>query len=160
MRLSNSIMAIVAGVALAGCERATDSGGRQPSVNQNAATRPAAEDEHHADGHTEGAALNLGSTTVGGLTVRAARDAGEIRAGGEVAADAWINDGLGDPAAVRFWVGAANAEGSIKARAEVKDGHWHTHVEAPDPLPAGALLWVEIEARDGQKYVASFGLNP
>ena len=37
-------------------------------------------------------------------------------------------------------------------------GHnrWHTHVEIPDPIPAGTKLWVEIEAEGGTKGVCSF----
>ena len=63
---------------------------------------------------------------------------------------------------MRFWIGSADARGSIKARAEIEipaePNHWHTHAEVPDPLPAGGKLWVEIEDEKGVKHVASFDL--
>lgn len=48
----------------------------------------------------------------------------------------------------------------MKAKAELEHTtNWHTHAEVPNPLPAGAKLWVEIEAEGGAKYVVSFDLK-
>ncbi len=56
-----------------------------------------------------------------------------------------IDDGLGNATAVCFWIGIESAKGSLKAKAEVENGHWHTHVAIPNSLPADSKLWVKIE---------------
>jgi hypothetical protein len=37
--------------------------------------------------------------------------------------------------------------------------HYHAHAEIPDPMPAGAALWVEVEDTAGAMHTASFPLN-
>lgn len=118
-----------------------------------------------APGHG-GEVVELGTTKIGELTVRASRDKGEIKAGGDAPIDAWLTTSDGKPAtvsAVRFWIGTEDAKGSVKAKAEIEEpaqpNHWHTHAEVPSPLPDGAKLWVEIEV-GGQKSVGSLVLNP
>lgn len=144
-------------IALAGCKRKPDSA--KPAAPPASGAKV---DEHSGGGKHDahgGASIELGAATVGGMTIKAARDAGELKAGGDAPIDVWIDGGLGDAAAVRFWIGAEDAKGAIKAKAEVEDGKWHTHVELPDPLPAGAKLWVEIEGKDGKRAAASFDLK-
>lgn len=119
----------------------------------------AQEDDKQIGGHG-GPVIELGTTTVGGTAVRATRDRGDLKPGGDAPIDVWIDGGLGDAAAVRFWIGTQDAKGSIKAKAEVEEGRWHTHTEAPDPLPVASKLWVEIEGKDGTKTVVSFDLQP
>lgn len=34
--------------------------------------------------------------------------------------------------------------------------HYHSHVQAPKPLPAGSQYWFEIEPGSGHKRKASF----
>jgi hypothetical protein len=54
------------------------------------------------------------------------------------------------PKAVRLWIGAANAKGSVKVKAEPEAaGAYCVGVEVPDPIPADAKLWITIEADDG-----------
>lgn len=54
------------------------------------------------------------------------------------------------PKAVRLWVGAASAKGSVKVKAEPEaPGAYCVGVEVPDPIPAEAKLWIAIEAEDG-----------
>ncbi len=109
-------------------------------------------------GHS-GEAVELGESTVNGMRVKASRDQGDLKPGGDAPIDIWLNGGVGDAAAVRFWIGTEDAQGSVKAKADVEAGHWHAHAEVPDPLPVESKLWVEIEAKDGKKSVASFGLS-
>lgn len=157
-------------VALAGCERKPEStkpaaGGSSGAAKQDDHDhKPGEKDDHdhgkEADTHgAHGPLIELGEATVNGMKVKAARDAGDIKPGGDAAVDVWINGGLGNAAAVRFWIGTEDAKGSIKAKAEVEEGKWHTHAEVPDPLPAASKLWVEIEGKDGKKGVASFELK-
>lgn len=154
---------LIVAVGLVGCERKPDGG----SAKTPPAGTTAGADHGHAhaepapadDGHHGGPVIELGSAEVAGMTVRASRDAGEIRAGGDAPVDVWIDDGVGPAAVVRFWIGTEDAKGAIKAKAEIENGKWHTHTEIPDPLPADARLWVEIEDKDGATHVVSFELK-
>jgi ABC-type Zn2+ transport system substrate-binding protein/surface adhesin len=106
------------------------------------------------DGHGE--TVQLGEQKAGPYTVKVSRD-GEIKAGGDVPVDIWV-DGGAKGKSVRFWFGAEDAKGSIKAKCEVEDGHWHTHGEVPDPMPEGSKLWIEIEGEDGTKTLVGFAI--
>ena len=118
--------------------------------------------EGHA-GH--GKPMPLGDATAGPFKLSATRDEGALKAGGEAAIDVRVvsaaNDGL-RPQTVRFWIGTADAKGSIKAKADIEDpkdpDRWHTHAEIPDPFAADAKLFVEVEVAGGAKHVASFAL--
>ena len=123
-------------------------------------------DQVHGDGHGHGHSgkiIELGSATIGGFDVKLTRDADPIVAGGEGAFDATITGGTGNIAAVRFWVGTADAKGSMKAKAEIEDpkepNRWHTHAEVPKPMPADSKLWVEVENDKGEKSTGSFDLK-
>lgn len=158
-------------LVLAGCEQkpATPPSGGGSSTKPPAAkpeeTKPNAESSKPAAGHG-GEIIELGTTKIGDLTVRASRDQGEVKAGGDAPIDVWVTTADGKPAtvkAVRFWIGTEDAKGSIKAKAEIEvpaeTNHWHTHAEVPSPLPAGAKLWVEIETSDGTKSTGAFDLK-
>jgi hypothetical protein len=47
----------------------------------------------------------------------------------------------------------------MKAKAELEKDNWHTHAEIPNPLPAGSMLWVEVESDGGSKAAAGFELK-
>lgn len=117
-------------------------------------------DHAHAEGgkmekdHGHGETTQLGEQKAGPYTVKASRD-GDVKAGGDVPVDIWV-DGGAKGKAVRVWFGTEDAKGSIKAKCEVEDGQWHTHGEVPDPMPEGSKLWVEIEGEDGTKTVVGF----
>jgi ABC-type Zn2+ transport system substrate-binding protein/surface adhesin len=119
-------------------------------------------DHDHADGgkmdkdHGHGATTEMGEHKAGPYTVKVSRD-GDIKAGGDVPVDIWV-DGGAKGKSVRFWFGTEDAKGSIKAKCEVEDGHWHTHGEVPDPMPEGSKLWIEIEGEDGAKTVVGFDI--
>jgi hypothetical protein len=171
MRTLLVVSVLSVAVALAGCERKPDSttSGKPPSggsaKKDDHAHKPGEKDEYdHADepgkhdDHT-GPAIELGENAVNAMKVKASRDAGQLKAGGDAPIDVWIDGGLGSAAVVRFWIGTEDAKGSLKAKAEVEEGKWHSHAEIPDPLPAGSRLWVEIEGKDGKKAVTSFDLK-
>lgn len=113
-----------------------------------------------------GAIIELGTATIKDLTIRASRDQGEIKAGGDAPIDVWITTSDGKPAsvaAVRFWIGTADAKGSIKAKADIENpkepDHWHTHAEVPAPMPPDAKLWIEVEIERDAKSATSFDLK-
>lgn len=118
----------------------------------------------HDDGHADhGPVIELGTSAIGDWTVSATRDEGEIEPGGDAPIDVRLTGGSSKVVAVRFWIGAEDASGSIKARAEIEDpaepDHWHTHAEAPDPIPSGSRLWVELELEGQGKKTGSFDLK-
>lgn len=170
------IVAVPLVFVLAGCEQtpATPPAGSGSGNNMKppAATpeKPAAEKPaegakpNDGAGHG-GAIIELGTTKIGDLTVRASRDKGDIKAGGDAPIDVWLTTADDKPAtvtAVRFWLGTEDAKGSVKAKADIEDpkqpNHWHTHADVPNPIPSGMKLWVEIESKDGKK-VGSFDLK-
>ncbi len=161
------MFAAVVGVAVlsAGCgDESTSPTGASP------APAPAEDSHAHADGSThapdtptpatapaEHGRMPIGETSQAGLKLVATQDA-PVKPGGEGAFDVVITGS--EPKAVRFWVGTEDGQGSVKARAEEETtDHWHTHVEVPDPLPAGSRFWVEVEPPTGEKFTASFDLK-
>lgn len=164
--MHRTVLALIVSAALlaTGCEpksNESDSGISSPPATKTKAAPPAPNknpEPARGPGHG-GGVIELGETTLDGVKVRASRDEGEIKPGGDSPIDIWLDGGLGNAAAVRFWVGAQDGKGSIKAKAAVEDAHWHTHAEVPDPLPADSKLWVEIEGKDGQKSTVSFDLK-
>lgn len=112
-----------------------------------------------------GAVVELGDTTLGVFRVRATRNEGEIKAGGDAPIDVWLTGGSGSEKvpAVRFWIGTQDAKTSVKAKASIENpkepNHWHAHVEVPNPIPTDSRLWVEIELDGGRTTSASFALK-
>jgi len=159
--------AIIVSLALAlvpfGCEKKEEKPSTAGSTPPGStASKPTAKPDSAAtapSGGHHGAVIELGETTVDGMKVRTSRDEGEIKPGGDSPIDIWIDGGLGNAAAVRFWIGTQDAKGSIKAKAAVEDGHWHTHGEVPNPLPPDSKLWVEIQGKDGRNTTVSFDLK-
>lgn len=160
---------VVAIIGFAGCSKqeptAAKSGDHDHGHAHDEGHAHADEPDAHGDhGHADhGPAIELGTATIGGWTVRAARDQGEIKPGGDAPIDVWLTGGTSKIIAVRFWIGVESAAGSIKARAEIETpaepNRWHTHAEVPSPLPAGSRLWVEIESEGQGKQVGSFDLK-
>lgn len=112
-----------------------------------------------------GSVIPLGSASIGPFEAVATRDQGDIVAGKDAPIDVTVKPtGDAKVAAVRFWIGTQDAKGSVKARAEVEDpadpNRWHTHAEIPNPIPADARLWVEIEDDKGGRHTGSFELKP
>jgi hypothetical protein len=115
-------------------------------------------EKHDHDDHGHGDAAELGTATVSGFTVKVMQE-GEIAEGKDAAFEISVTGGSAKPSAVRAWIGAENAQGSVKGKAEVEGDGYHLHVEVPKPIPAAAKLWVEIEGDRGTKVVTSFALK-
>ncbi len=151
-------------VALFGCEKAQEKPApkedRAPASSPPATAKPAAPVAPTGSAGHGGEVIALGTTRLGAFEVRASRDKGDIKPGGDAPIDVWIDGGVGKGVtAVRFWIGSEDAKGSVKAKADIEDGKWHTHVEVPSPMPAGSKLWVEIEESGGKKTIGSFDLK-
>ncbi len=173
MRTCLVALILSAAVALIGCERKPESttppaGGSSNPVQKSDSeprTPPEQGKSQPSPGHG-GEVIELGTSAIGELSARASRDKGEIKAGGDAPIDVWLTTADGKPAtvaAVRFWIGTEDAKGSVKAKAEIENpeqpNHWHTHVEAPNPLPDDSKLWVEVQDGEGKKTVGSFPLK-
>lgn len=61
----------------------------------------------------------------------------------------------GEAAAVRAWVGDEGATQVMVTKAEFEVDHHCAHIEVPEPLPATARLWVEIETAEGTRLKGS-----
>lgn len=170
--LAVGLILAASALALAGCEKKpAPSSPSGPAAGSSAKHddhdhdhdhdhKPGDGHDHDHDGHDHdhGPVTQLGEQTAGGYTVKALR-AGDVKPGSDATFDVAVSGGATKPTAVRLWVGAQDGKGSMKARGEFEKDGWHAHVEVPDPLPAGAKLWVEIEAEGGAKVVAGFDLK-
>jgi hypothetical protein len=162
--MNRSIALFVSGllaISVVACKKQPRAAAPNQSTDSSGMPAPQSKDDHsQASSGAHGATTELGTQTIGGWTVRASRD-GEIVAGKDAPIDAFLSGGTGKIAAVRFWIGAADAAGSVKARAEIEGqpNHWHTHAEVPNPIPAGSKLWVEIEIEDHTTQSGSFDLK-
>lgn len=158
---------LVAVTAFAGCKKhdstPPDSDGHDHADDLEGHAHSDDESESGGGHDDHGTPIALGSSTIGGWTVRASREEGEFRAGGEAAIDVWVTGGSDKIVAVRFWIGVEDGAGSIKARADIEDpaepDRWHTHAEIPSPLLAGSKLWVELELEGKGKLSGSFDLR-
>lgn len=154
--LAGSCLAIIA-LPMSGCDKKAPTNAPTPSASHDH-DHDHADDHDHGDGHAHGEPVSLGEHAVGGMTIRAARE-GEIKPGAETAFDITIASASAKIVAVRVWIGAEDARGSVKAKAQVEKGSYHAHAQAPAPLPEASKLWVEVETQDGQKHVAGFDVT-
>lgn len=153
------LAACVVAFAFAACDKKPQAASNSAKPDQPSGHTHAPGDGHdHGHDHGHGPATPLGEQAAGGFTVNAVRE-GDVKPGGEATFDIAVSGGVGKPAAVRLWVGTQDAAGSVKAKAEPEGDGWHAHVEVPNPLPAGAKLWVEVESASGEKAAAGFDLK-
>jgi hypothetical protein len=152
-----AVTSILAFATLPACEKKPAA---KPAANPNA---HADHDHDHADDHghahdaDHGTVVELGEQTAGPFTIKAART-GDFTPGADTPIDAVIT-GTPKISAVRFWIGTADAKGSVKAKADLEKDTHHAHVEIPKPLPDASELWIEIEAEGGEKSTAHFNLK-
>lgn len=159
--ITGSTFALFAALALGapaffGCEKKAETPAHD-SHSHEGHDHSHGDDHAHGDDHGHGPTVQLGVQTIGAFSVKASRD-GELTPGADVPVDVWIT-GAAKVGAVRFWIGSQDGKGSIKAKAELEKDNWHTHVEAPTPLPEDAKLWVEIETDGGETATGGFDLN-
>jgi len=146
-------------IAVVGCEKAPEKPASKEATKPAASNPPATAKPAASPGHGV-EVIDLGTTKIGAFEVRASRDKGDIKPGGEAPVDVWIDGGVGKGvAAVRFWIGTQDAKGSLKAKAGIEEGKWHTHVEIPSPIPPDTKLWIEIESEKGEKALGSLDLK-
>ncbi|MHC5022925.1 MAG: hypothetical protein ACYTGG_03295 [Planctomycetota bacterium] len=99
----------------------------------------------------------LGTVTIDGMQVELAQGHGAVTAGHEshlVVKLPYTDNGA---TVVRAWIGTEDHTLSFVGRGEYAASHddYDIHAMAPDPLPANAMWWIEIEKPDGTKVVGS-----
>jgi hypothetical protein len=152
VKLSNGLLTACLTVALAAC------GGADADKDQ--AEKPSAEQAEgggeHADGH-EHAEESLGTVDIGGLKVELAQGHGGVVAGKEAHLVVKLPYSDEGSTIVRAWIGTDDRTASYVGKGEYAPSHddYDIHATAPDPLPDGALWWIEIEKPDGTKVVGS-----
>ena len=163
--MNRVVMTVVSGLlvlSVVACKKQPPAPAQNQSTDTSGMPAPSSKEDHTHGAHG-GEVVELGSQMIGSWNVRAARDQGEIKAGGDAPIDVWLTGGGGKVAAVRFWIGTGDAAESVKARADIENpsepNHWHTHAEVPNPIPVGSKLWVEIEMDDQSTQSGSFDLK-
>ena len=107
-------------------------------------------DEHHDE-------VSIGTVTIGEHVIELSQGHGAVAAGAEghlVVKLPYSDDGA---TVVRAWIGGEDRTFSLVGLAEYAPSHddYDVHAVAPDPLPEGALWWIELEQPDGTKLVGS-----
>ncbi|MEK7710956.1 MAG: hypothetical protein AAB341_03585 [Planctomycetota bacterium] len=103
-------------------------------------------DAEHAH-HDPGKQKCLGTVKIGVFDVKVIQET-PVAAGKEGSFHIELSGGR--VKAVRTWIGAGDAKGSVKAKAEKEGDAFHAHPETPDPLPAGSALWIELDTETGE----------
>jgi hypothetical protein len=127
------------------------------------------DDHDHGDGghahgdepHPQGDEVSLGKTTVGDLTVECWQGHGKTAPGKEMHLVVKLPDSDNGATIVRAWIGTDDRLSAMVSTGDYAASHddYDIHAEAPDPLPAGATWWIEIQRPDGTKHVGSIGLR-
>ena len=143
----------------------SDSDSQQAVASSESSSNDQSASKNLTAGHG-GKIIPLGTSVIGSFDVMVTRDVGEIVAGKDAPIDVTVTPVSGSTisaVAVRFWIGTENAMGSVKAKSEIENpeepNRWHTHADVPNPIPAGSMLWVEIENENGERVLGSFDLK-
>ncbi|MDQ7012638.1 MAG: hypothetical protein Q9O74_01925 [Planctomycetota bacterium] len=125
-----------------------------------------AEDDHDDHDHDHGDddhsdEISIGTAMIGDTEIECWQGHGEAQAGKELHLVVKLSSDDKGTAIVRAWIGTADRLASAVGKGEYDStaGVYDIHAEAPDPLPADAQWWVEIESEDGTKQVGSLTLR-
>lgn len=165
--MTASSLAFAVAVAFPGCRESTgspsaashsaDHGHDHPGEGGRHEGHDHAEEAHDKpDGFDHGQMRSSGTVTIAGTTLDVAV-VGEIKPSSPVEIELEVTAGP-VPSAVRVWVGDQAGTGALKSKADGHGDHFHAQTEAPATL-AGASLWIEIEAADGERRSASIPLQ-
>ena len=108
--------------------------------------------KHDGHSHDETKKKTLGSVKIGGYEVTVGQEA-PVVAGTESSFHVKISGGK--VKAVSTWIGTHDGNGSAKLKAEPEGDDFHAHPKAPNPVPVGSALWIELETKDATKLVGS-----
>ena len=115
------------------------------------------DDGDHAQAHGAGAVDHVVKADAFGGRALTVEVAGTLKGGAEYHVAGRQTAGPATDT-LRFWIGDDSGKGSVKARANLHDGHFHVHVMVPAEIPAGAALWIEAMTADGERQRTSLPL--
>lgn len=165
--LTNIALVLAASLALIGCsESASDSDhSHDHDVDGHTHADGSTHDGHDHDGddhgmdddHDHGEEVELPSATIGDMTVSLAQAHGALKAGEEGHLVIKLPYSDNGETIVRAWIGTEDRTLSFVGKGEYAPSHddYDVHAMAPDPLPADAMWWIEVEKPDGTKAVGS-----
>lgn len=146
--LSIACLGLVLTVSCGGDSETPAPKGTPAAVTSDA--KDAAEDHAHDE-------VSLGKAKVGDLEVELAQGHGAVEAGkeGHLVVKLPYNDA--GATIVRAWIGTADRTSSMVGKGTYAPSHddYDVHADAPKPLPADAMWWIEVEKPDGAKQVGS-----
>jgi len=110
--------------------------------------------EDHGHAHDE---VAIDPAIIGDMTVELAQGHGAVAAGkeGHLVVKLPYNDQ--GQTIVRAWIGSEDRTLSYVGKGDYAPAHddYDIHAMAPDPLPADAMWWIEIEQPDGTRVLGS-----
>lgn len=117
----------------------------------------------HADGTTHADhdhvhnEVALGRVLLGEFTAELAQGHGLVEAGDLEHLVVKLSYSDHGETVVRAWIGTEDRTLSEVGKGEYAPSHddYDIHVNAPDPLPEGAMWWFEVEKPDGTKAIGS-----
>ncbi|MEM1423900.1 MAG: hypothetical protein AAGH64_07835 [Planctomycetota bacterium] len=111
----------------------------------------------HAHGHHHHDEAPIGTAMIGEAEVEVAQSHGDLAPGKMLAIAVKLPDSQGGGVKVRAWVGTEDRSGSEVGEGEYAPSHddYDVHVRTPDPLPEGAMWWIEVEYPDGRTELGS-----
>jgi hypothetical protein len=111
--------------------------------------------EHGEDGHMHGEDDHdtepLGRITLGEIEAELEQGHGEIAPGKELHLVVKLTPDDGGATVLRAWIGTEDRLSALveKGSYAASHGDYDVHAIAPDPLPADAKWWIELERPDG-----------
>lgn len=128
-------------------------GGGEPSAApaaSGAAAGGAEEDHDHAED-------SLGTVRIGDFEVELAQGHGGVAAGKEGHLVVKLPYSDNGSTVVRAWIGTEDRTRSYVGKGQYAPAHddYDVHATAPDPLPADAKWWIELERPDGVRLLGS-----
>lgn len=149
------------GLALAGCEDATNTSPAQSEGAHTHADGTMHDDHAHdtpmGEGEHDHDEVALDPATIGDMIVELAQGHGPLAAGQESHLVVKLPYSDNGATIVRAWIGTEDRTLSFVGKADYAPSHddYDIHAMAPDPLPENVMWWIEIEKPDGTKVVGS-----
>jgi len=161
--LIHLILGLFLALGIAACGESSSSGsGSHEHADGTTHDDHAGDDDHADDAHAgeEDHAhdeTSLGTVSIDGMQVELAQGHGAVAAGQEghlVVKLPYTDNGA---TVVRAWIGTSDRTLSYVGKGDYAPSHddYDIHAMAPDPLPEGAMWWIEIERPDGTKAVGA-----
>ena len=160
MRFTCSFISITLALGLAnlvGCDARTASDGTAAHDHDHDGHDHDHDHDHDGHDHDHGEEMSLPPLVIGDLSIACSQFHGPLQAGteGHLAVKLpYSDDGA---SVVRAWIGGEDRTMSMVGLGvyAASHGDYDIHTMAPDPLPADARWWIEIEQPDGTTLLGS-----